>query len=95
MAAVHSAQSLNPPMNEKYDLHQISSGKYDAKTVHTTRKWGQRWLIPHLHPCLHAFGGQMDAVFTAVGIVPNFPVVCNFSIIFAPSKFDEILFSVH
>lgn len=30
----------------------------------------------------------MDAVFTTVGIVPNFLVLCNFGIIFAPSKFD-------
>ena len=30
----------------------------------------------------------MDAVFTAFGIVPDFLVVCNFGIIFAPSKFD-------
>ena len=30
----------------------------------------------------------MDAAFITVGIVPNFLVVCNLGIIFAPSKFD-------
>lgn len=30
----------------------------------------------------------MDAVSTTFGIVPNFLVVGNFGVIFAPSKFD-------